>query len=268
MIIVTITKNSSKTISDTIKSIENQSFKNIKWLVIDENSKDNTISKVKASKLKKKIIRTNKKGVFLCYNEILKFLKKNKVNDVIFFLHSDDLLYSNNTLLEINNIFKFYDIDALCGDVIFFKENKKEIFRKWISSYPKKQTKIHNKLYKFGNFYKKDFLFGWCFAHTSFFFHSRVINNIPFYDLDFKTSSDYGWSINLLLQNKIDIFYINKFLIRMRLGGTSTNLKNLFKQSINDYKIIKKIFYRSYLDNFYCFVILFFKKFIKLKQYF
>ena len=64
MIIVTITKNSSKTISDTIKSIENQSFKNIKWLVIDENSKDNTISKVKASKLKKKLLEQIKKEYF------------------------------------------------------------------------------------------------------------------------------------------------------------------------------------------------------------
>ena len=268
MIVITLTKNSSKTISDTIKSIKNQTLKKIKWFVIDENSTDNTISLVKAAKLKKKIIKTNKKGIFQCYNEILNILKKNNVNDIVFFLHSDDVLYSNNTLLKINNIFKSYKIDALFGDVIFFKKDKKKIFRKWISSYPKKQIKMDNKLYKLTNFYKKDFMFGWCFPHTSFFFHSKVIKKIPYYDFKFKTSSDYGWSIKLLLQNNINIFYINKFLIRMRAGGTSTNLKNLIKQSLNDYKIIKKFFYKSYIDQFYCLITLFFKKFIKLKQYF
>ena len=54
MIVITLTKNSSKTISDTIKSIKNQTLKKIKWFVIDENSTDNTISLVKSAKLKKK----------------------------------------------------------------------------------------------------------------------------------------------------------------------------------------------------------------------
>tara|TARA_B100000959_G_C14709148_1_gene512140 strand:+ start:504 stop:755 length:252 start_codon:yes stop_codon:yes gene_type:complete len=72
MVIITITKNSSKTLLDTVKSIEKQTYKNIKWIVIDENSKDNTLDIVKSSKLKKEIIQTKKKGIFVCYNQIIK----------------------------------------------------------------------------------------------------------------------------------------------------------------------------------------------------
>ncbi len=61
MVIITITKNSSKTLLDTVKSIEKQTYKNIKWIVIDENSKDNTLDIVKSSKLKKEIIQTKKR---------------------------------------------------------------------------------------------------------------------------------------------------------------------------------------------------------------
>lgn len=268
MVIVTITKNSSKTISDTIRSLENQTYKNIKWVIIDENSEDNTLKIIKASKLKKEIIKTNKKGIFVCYNAIIKILKKKRyLNDIIFFLHSDDILFNNNTLLNISNIFKSHKIFALCGNVVFFKKNKNNIFRKWISNYPKKQIKIKGQLYKFSNFYKRDFLFGWSFPHTSFFFHTKIINQIPYYDHKLKTSSDYGWTIKILLKNQFNIYYLNKNIIRMRAGGTSTNFKNLILQSVNDFKIIKKIFYNNFFDYFYCLVILFFKKFAKLKQF-
>jgi len=268
MVIITITKNSSKTLLDTVKSIEKQTYKNIKWIVIDENSKDNTLDIVKSSKLKKEIIQTKKKGIFVCYNQIIKILKKRKIKDIVFFLHSDDVLYSKNTLLNVNNIFKKHNIDALCGDVVFFKKNKKNIFRKWISSYPEKQIKIKNKLYKFKNFHKRDFFFGWSFPHTSFFFHTNVIKKIPYYNSKLKTSSDYGWTIKILLKNKFRVHYINKYIIRMKAGGTSTNIKNIFYQAINDFKIIKKLFYKTYSDYFYCLIILFFKKFGKLKQFF
>ena len=46
MVIVTLTKNSSKTIEKTIKSIEEQTLKNILWIVIDENSNDATLRKI------------------------------------------------------------------------------------------------------------------------------------------------------------------------------------------------------------------------------
>ena len=61
MIIVTLIKNSSKTINDTICSLENQSLKNIKWIILDDNSTDDTLDKIykclrKVNKLNKKII--------------------------------------------------------------------------------------------------------------------------------------------------------------------------------------------------------------------
>ena len=71
-----------------------------------------------------------------------------------------------------------------------------------------------------------------------------------------------------MLQNKFDIFYFDQFLIKMKSGGTSTNLSNFFKQITNDFKIIKKIFFSRPIDIFYCFCVLFFKKFRKIKQFF
>ena len=60
MVIVTLTKNSSKTILDTIQSIQKQSLENIFWLVMDDGSEDQTIDLVKQSKINYEIIKINR----------------------------------------------------------------------------------------------------------------------------------------------------------------------------------------------------------------
>ncbi len=268
MIIITLTKNSSKTILDTIKSLENQSLKDIFWMILDDQSTDNTISLIKNSKIKHEIININTKGLFFAYNVALNILRERKLEDIIFFLHSDDIIYEKETLQNVENKFKEQNISSLIGNIVYFRDNQYKFFRIWKSDFSLKQTKISEKLYKFSKFSKKDLLFGWSFPHTSFFFHSRILQYIPKYDDNFKTSSDYGWSVEILLQNKFEIFYFDQFLIKMKSGGTSTTFSNFLKQIISDFKIIKKIFFRNFLDIFVCCFILFFKKFRKIKQFF
>ena len=268
MIIITLTKNSSKTIPDTIKSLEKQNLKDIFWMIFDENSTDNTINLIKNSTIEHEIINIETEGLFFAYNKALEILKKREFEDIIFFLHSDDLIYDSETLQIVKNQFDNYNISSLIGNIVYFRDNEDKFFRTWKSNFPKKQKKINEKLYKLSKFSKKDLLFGWSFPHTSFFFHSKILNYIPKYDENLKTSSDYGWSIEIMLQNRFDIFYFDQFLIKMKSGGTSTNLSNFFKQIINDFKIIKKVFFSRPVDIFYCFCVLFFKKFRKIKQFF
>ncbi len=268
MIIVTLTKNSSKTIPETIKSLENQNMEDILWIVLDDQSTDDTLSLINNCKIKHEIIKLNTKGLFFAYNEALKILQQRNFKDIIFFLHSDDLLYGNETLKIVKDKFKEHNINALIGNIVYFRNNQNKYFRSWRSNFPLKQNKIDNKLYKFSQILKKDLLFGWSFPHTSFFFHSNILQFIPKYDESFRTSSDYGWSVEIMLQNKFEIFYFDEFLIKMKSGGTSTNFSNFFGQFINDYKIIKKLFYKNITDIFYCYCVLFFKKFRKIKQFF
>ena len=71
MIIVTLIKNSSKTINDTICSLENQSLKNIKWIILDDNSTDDTLDKIYKSYINKEIIKISSSGLFHAYNIII-----------------------------------------------------------------------------------------------------------------------------------------------------------------------------------------------------
>ena len=85
MIIFTLTKNSEKTISKTAESLKYQNYKNFSWIIIDDNSTDNTINLIKNYQINNtKIINGPNLGIFNAYNFALDYLKKNKLNDIIF----------------------------------------------------------------------------------------------------------------------------------------------------------------------------------------
>jgi len=142
MHIITLTKNSQKTIGKTLLSIEKQSFKKVKWIVLDEHSTDSTLDIVKKSKIKKEIIKIRSKNLFDAYNKSLKMLKKRKINDIIFFLHSDDIIYDKNVLKDVNEIFQKNPCDCLYGNIVYFKKNSNVYSRYWHSGYKKKEINI------------------------------------------------------------------------------------------------------------------------------
>jgi glycosyltransferase involved in cell wall biosynthesis len=78
MIIITLTKNSSSTIKDTIKSLKIQKFKNFRWFIFDEKSTDSTVKIIKKSNLPSKFFYTNSGSIYGAYNAAIKLIKKKK----------------------------------------------------------------------------------------------------------------------------------------------------------------------------------------------
>lgn len=269
MIIITLTKNSEKFILKTSQSLSYQTFKNIHWIILDDNSNDNTLKIIKKSKIKKvEIIHGPDKGIFSAYNYILNNLKKRKLNDIIFFIHSDDILFDRNTLKNINDFFTKYNPDCLFGNIAYFKKNSSNLFRFWNAGYKKKQTLITDKFYKLDHFKYKDLLLGYSFPHVTFFFNSKIIKKIPMYPNKYPMCGDYYWSLETLLSKKIRFYFYDNFIIKMRYGGISTSYKNLIKQQYYDFMIIKDFFFKKHQSFFLCVVTFIFKKMRKIIQFF
>lgn len=267
MVVITLTKNSALTIKDTIRSIKTQNFKKILWLIFDEKSKDATLNIIKESNINYKIYHSNSYSIYNCFNRALREVRKKKINDIIFFLHSDDIIYNKNVFYNINNFFEKYNIDVLYGNISYFRNKNKTSFRKWDASFLEKQINIKKSLFLLKKFVKKDFIKGWIFPHTSLFFHSRILDKISFYNTKYKISADYLWSLKLLLNNKFRIFFWDNYIIKMRYGGSSTNLKNISNILIEDYKILYNFYKGSFLKVILVFFTLFFKKLRKIKQF-
>jgi glycosyltransferase involved in cell wall biosynthesis len=111
--IITTTLNSESTIEDTIKSVLNQAYKNIEYLIIDGNSTDRTLSIIKNyERFIDYWVSEPDKGI---YDAMNKGISKSH-GDWIYFLGSDDILLNienlipylkdNNTIYYGNVIYK------------------------------------------------------------------------------------------------------------------------------------------------------------------
>ena len=100
--VITVSYNSEKTIEKTIKSVLNQSHKDIEFLIIDGKSEDNTMKIVNSYSSKINYIISEKdKGIYSAINKGIKASS----GKIISILHSNDVYFDHDTLKKINTLF-------------------------------------------------------------------------------------------------------------------------------------------------------------------
>ena len=115
--IVTVVKNSEKTIEKTIKSVVGQTYKNYQYIVIDGGSTDNTMRILERYRSKIDILISNKdNGIWDAMNKGLKLAN----GEIVGFLNADDFYYPN-ALQLVNSYFFDNKIDFLFGSVQKYK---------------------------------------------------------------------------------------------------------------------------------------------------
>ena len=103
---------------------------------------------------------------------------------------------------------------------------------------------------------------GWMPPHTTLYIKKELINEIGLYNEKFKISSDYDFIIRLLKNENLNIFYMDEFTIKMKIGGMSNkNISNIILKMKEDFIIMKK-------HNLPPFKTIFTKNFSKISQFF
>lgn len=226
--VITTSNNSIKTIEKTIKSIFSQTHQNIEKVWIDNASTDGTLNILNKYKDENTILISEKDfGIYDAFN---KGIKKSS-GEIISFLNSDDFYYDENVLLNVSQKFEKSNIDILFGNINYVKSDN-SVLRKWVSLDKKLCGKLDQKLIT------SKINFGWMPPHPGFFIKRRSFNHL--FDTNYKIAADYDFMLRSLLKKENNIYYLNKFIVKMLIGGNSNNLKNIIKKMIEDYKIIKK----------------------------
>jgi glycosyltransferase involved in cell wall biosynthesis len=123
--IITPTYNQGEFVEDAIRSVVSQTYKNIEFIIIDNNSTDNTEEIVRKyiGKHNIKYIRENDSGQAEAINKGLDMSE----GQIVCWLNSDDYFYDENVIAKVVNIFKGKkDIDIIFG-IGFFSENHGKI---------------------------------------------------------------------------------------------------------------------------------------------
>ena len=175
--IITVVKNNEKYIEETIKSVLNQKYKNIEYIIVDGNSSDGTVEIIKKYENSiDYIVSENDLGLYDAFNKGISISK----GDLIGMVNSDDILLPDAIEILVKYYNKYPNIDFFFGTV------KKH----WGLLHGFKPWKIK---------------FTWYFytSHsTGFYIKKEVAKEIGKYSLKYKYVSDFDYFYRLIVHKK------------------------------------------------------------------
>ncbi|HMP85567.1 MAG TPA: glycosyltransferase family 2 protein [Candidatus Paceibacterota bacterium] len=201
--IITITYNNAKTIEDTIKSVLDQNYLDIEYIIVNDGSNDETLDIVNKYKEKiSQIFSGPNMGIPRAMNKGLELT----TGDIIGILNADDFYISNDVIKTIVEEFVEKQVDCVWGDMLVVDKNDtNKIIRNWKSS-----------PYADGQFQK-----GWHPPHPTFFVKKEAYDKYGLFRTDMSTAADYELMLRFLEKNKISSSYVPKLFVKMRAGGES-----------------------------------------------
>lgn len=206
--IITVCYNSEKYLEDAIKSVLNQTYKNIEYIIVDGNSKDNSLNIIKHYEPlfegKMKWISEKDKGIYDAMNKGVNLA----TGDYIGLINSDDFLANNNVIENIVKEVINSNAEAIYGDLEFINpEENNKVVRVW------KDIEYNEELIKKG----------WHPAHPTLYLKKDIYKKIGLFSLNYKIAADYDLMLRVFEKYKPKTKYINKVLVKMRVGGVSTS---------------------------------------------
>jgi glycosyltransferase len=233
--IITVCFNSASTIKDTIKSVINQTYPNIEYIIIDGKSDDETNNIVESFGNKISIhISEPDHGI---YDGLNKGISKAS-GDIIGILHADDFYAHNTVIEEIVDCFEKYDTDSVYADLDYVNPiNTSKIIRHWVS----------------GKYKEGKFLFGWMPPHPTFFVKRAIYDRLGKFNTKLKSAADYELMLRFIHKHNIKTTYLHFVTVKMRAGGMSNkNMANRLRANNEDrlaweLNSIKPYFFTLYL---------------------
>lgn len=228
--IVTSCFNREKTIRDAIESIIAQSYyTDIEYIVVDGASKDNTLNIVNEYKEYISVILSEPdKGMYEGINKGIKLA----TGDIVGLLHSDDLLYSKETIAGIVAKFQETSADIVYGNGLFVDSTNTKIVRNWIS----------------GTYTKSKMKRGWLPLHPTVYIRRKLFDTLGFYDESFKIAADSEFLLRYFYENNLNIHYLNEYIVRMRMGGASTTFSKNKQKWNEDFRLYRQHNFNPYIS--------------------
>lgn len=219
--IITSCFNREATIGDTINSVLLQTYPDIEYIVVDGASKDHSLEVINQYKEQiAHIISEPDKGMYEGINKGIRIA----TGDVIGLIHSDDFFYSKDVIEHIVREFEKTDADLVYGNGLFVDfEYTNKVVRNWIS----------------GAYSKQKMRQGWLPLHPTVYIKRDCFTRLGLYNESYKIAADSELLVRYMYEGDLDIVYLDEYIIRMRMGGLSTDPEKMKEKWAEDLKLYR-----------------------------
>jgi glycosyltransferase involved in cell wall biosynthesis len=230
--VVTINFNNKSGLINTFESINNQSWQEFEYIVIDGYSSDGEKELIQKNERINYWVSEKDNGVYSAMNKAIKVAN----GEYVIFMNSGDIFFDNDVLIKAEKYFKD-GTGILYGNTFCVKNNihiKDEI--------------PPNKL-SFNFFYNAGLI------HQSCFIKRDLFEKTFFYNELYKICSDWEFFIYAICAKNESYLYIDEFISIYDLSGISSDPRNLelyfsereltfekyFPAMIDDYRDLKQL---------------------------
>lgn len=203
--VITVCFNSVETLARALHSVSSQDFPHVEHIVIDGASSDGTIKVIEDNRAHlTHVISEPDRGIYDAMNKGLDLA----TGDIICFLNADDYYDSEYVLSKVATTMQTERLDALVGDVGFFrKENISRIIRH----------------YRSDRFRPERLAWGWMPAHPALFMRRDVYKRVGYFKTDYQIAADYEYVVRAFCsQPPLRYKHVPEVFVRMQMGGVST----------------------------------------------
>lgn len=203
--IITTCYNRARTIQGAIDSVLSQDYPDIEYIIVDGLSNDGSMDIINQYQGKiAKVISEPDHGMYEAINKGIRIA----TGEIIGLVHSDDMLYDNHVISDVVRKFKDTGADFVYGDGVYVNaENINKPVRNWIG----------------GSYYRWKVRCGWLPLHPTCYIKREVMVREGLYDESFKIAADSDLLVRYLYKAHLKVEYMHRRIIRMRMGGLSTD---------------------------------------------
>lgn len=192
--------NSGKTIEKTLECIENQTYKNIEYIIIDGGSTDNTLDLIERhrSRLPKQLTVISEKdnGIYDAMNKGIKLAR----GQLIGIVNSDDS-YEKDTVEQVVNHFGNNPYEVIYGmQRTYLDGMEKAVF-----------------------IYHHDFLPQQMITHPTCFVTKDTYEKFGVFDTQYRSAADYDLMLRYFKNGEVIFTPVYRVLSNFSLGGISSS---------------------------------------------
>lgn len=219
--IITSCYNRESTIKGSIESVLAQDYPDIEYVIVDGLSNDGSMNVINQYKGKvTKIVSEPDHGMYEAINKGIRMA----TGDIIGLVHSDDFLYDNHVISDVVKRFEETNADFLYGDGVYVNyKDTTRLVRNWIG----------------GSYHRWKVGLGWLPLHPTCYIRRDVMMREGLYDESYKIAADSDLLFRYLYMANLKVTYLKRKIIRMRMGGLSTDSakrKQMWDEDVRMYR--------------------------------